>query len=83
MNLGLNDKVKLVGRVKEIAQMYSQAKIFAFSSIYEGFPNALIEAMYFGIPCISTDCPTGPADILADGVSGFLTPITEIKVIRI
>tara|TARA_R110000744_G_scaffold376553_1_gene490858 strand:+ start:538 stop:1626 length:1089 start_codon:yes stop_codon:yes gene_type:complete len=77
--LKLIDKVKLAGRVKEIAQIYTQAKIFAFSSVYEGFPNALIEAMYFGIPCISTDCPTGPAELIVDGENGFLTPINHVE----
>ena len=35
--------------------------------------------MYFGIPCISTDCPTGPAELIVDGENGFLTPINHVE----
>lgn len=71
-DLGLQGKVVLPGRQKEVYKYYNKASIFAFSSNYEGFPNALIEAMHFGMACISTDCPTGPSDLIKDGVNGYL-----------
>lgn len=75
--LELEEKVFLLGRVPDIWQLYNSSKIFAFSSQYEGFPNALIEAMYFGMPCVSTDCPTGPSELIQDGVNGFLVPVND------
>ena len=75
--LNLQEKVHLVGRIEEIQKIYDRAKIFAFSSIYEGFPNALIEAMYFGLACVSTDCPTGPSELIDDGENGFLINVND------
>lgn len=77
-NLDLNKKVLLVGLNKNIDELYNKSKIFAFSSVYEGFPNALIEAMYFGLACISTNCPSGPAELIDSGSNGFLIPMNDI-----
>lgn len=73
--LNLDQKVILVGNVNNIEDYYNSASIFVFTSLYEGFPNALTEAMYFGLPCISTDCPSGPSEIIHSGVNGFLIPV--------
>ena len=54
-------------------------ELFAFSSTYEGFPNALIEAMHFGLACVSTDCPTGPSELIKDGENGYLIPMNDVK----
>lgn len=78
----INDHVKLLGQVKEVFSLYNVSKIFAFSSTYEGFPNALIEAMHFGLACVSTDCPTGPAELIKDGENGYLIPINDIDAMR-
>ena len=75
--LGIADHVKLVGNITNVADYYNEASIFALTSNYEGFPNALIEAMYFGLPCVSTDCPSGPSDIINDGENGFLFPVND------
>lgn len=77
--LNLKDKVFLPGKTKEIAELYQKSKIFCFSSLYEGFPNALIEAMHFKLACISTDCPTGPSQLIENGVNGYLVEINNIK----
>ncbi|WP_136465433.1 glycosyltransferase family 4 protein [Flagellimonas onchidii] len=75
---GLQQKVLLLGRVEKMQEVYEKAKIFAFSSIFEGFPNALIEAMYFGLACVSTNCPTGPSDLIDNGKNGYLVEVNDI-----
>lgn len=77
--LDLKDKVVLLGRQKDIHLLYNKSKIFAFSSIYEGFPNALIEAMHFGLACVSTDCPTGPSEMIENDKNGFIVPMNDVK----
>jgi GalNAc-alpha-(1->4)-GalNAc-alpha-(1->3)-diNAcBac-PP-undecaprenol alpha-1,4-N-acetyl-D-galactosaminyltransferase len=76
-DLNMNKSVKLLGRQKNIAKYYNSAKIFAFTSLYEGFPNALSEAMFFGMACVSTDCPTGPAELITEGLNGYLVPVND------
>lgn len=76
-DLKMQDRIFLPGRTAEIDAYYLKSSIFAFSSKYEGFPNALMEAMYFGLPCVSFDCPTGPSELIEDGVNGFLVPVGD------
>jgi len=75
--LYLQDKVFLVGRQKDVAKYYNSCAIFAFGSNYEGFPNALIEAMHFGMACISTDCRTGPSELIQNKINGLLIPVND------
>lgn len=74
-DLNLNDKVIFTGNISDVESYYNSASIFAFTSRSEGFPNALIEAMYFELACISTNCPTGPSEIINDGDNGFLIDV--------
>lgn len=74
-NLGMSEKIKLLGQQKNISDYYSRASIFAFTSRFEGFPNALIEAMHMGLACVSTDCPSGPSELINSGENGFLIPV--------
>ena len=53
------------------------AEALLFTSDYEGYGNVLVEAMANGIPCVAVDCPTGPRDIIRDGVNGILIPLTS------
>ncbi len=70
--LGLKDVVRLVG-VKENPYPYlKQADLFVLSSRWEGFPNALAEAMILGVPCVSTQCPSGPDEMIVSGINGYL-----------
>lgn len=74
-SLGLSSQVKIKSDIKDIFNYYNQASIFVFTSKAEGFPNALLEAMHFGLPCISTDCNYGPSDIIDNGENGFLITV--------
>ena len=73
--LGLGSRVSLPGFVTEIEQRLETAAMFVLSSDYEGMPNALMEAMALGLPCVSTDCSGGGASFLIDsGKNGLLVP---------
>lgn len=70
--LVLTDKVELLGRKNDVEKYYYEAGIFILSSRMEGYPNALIEAMACGCPCISFDCKTGPSSIIKNNINGIL-----------
>ncbi len=78
-SLKMEDKIVLVGQSSNIAEHYKKSKIFAFTSKFEGFPNALMEAMHFGLACISTDCPSGPSELIKNEANGFLIPLNETQ----
>lgn len=79
-SLGLTDKVFLEGNSKEVLEKIKNAKIFAFTSDYEGLPNALMEAMAIGLPCISTDCsPGGARMLIQNGENGILIPCGDTE----
>ncbi|WP_094571054.1 glycosyltransferase [Mucilaginibacter xinganensis] len=73
-NLGLRDRVKLLGAKTNLQDYYSQAEIFVLPSRNEGYPNALVEAMSFGCPCIAMNCEFGPSEIIKNKKNGILLP---------
>ncbi|WPC34791.1 glycosyltransferase [Acinetobacter sp. YWS30-1] len=77
--LNLLQQVTFVGKSKEVDNWLCRSSIFAFSSISEGFPNALAEAMSASLPCVSFNCITGPSDLIFDGVNGFLVEVKNIQ----
>lgn len=81
-NLNEEKSVFLIEKTTEIHKEYNRAKIFTLTSDYEGFPNVLIEAMSFGIPSISSDCPTGPSDIIEHNKNGLLFPVNDQKILE-
>lgn len=78
--LGLEGRATICGSTNHVAQELKKTDIFILSSDYEGLPNALMEAMAVGVPCISTNCPTGPSDLIENGKSGILVEMgNELK----
>ena len=74
--LGLNGRVKLKGTTNKILERIKDAALFVLSSDYEGMPNALMEAMALGLPCISTDCsPGGAREIITNKMNGILCEV--------
>jgi glycosyltransferase involved in cell wall biosynthesis len=77
VELGIEANVKFKGYVKNIYSYMSSASVFCLSSHWEGLPTILIEALACGCPVVSTDCPSGPSEVLAGGEYGTLVPVND------
>lgn len=76
-DLGIVDKVIFAGFQHNTTAFYQTADLFVLSSDYEGFGNVIVEALACGTPVVSTDCPSGPAEILDNGKYGALVPVGD------
>ncbi len=75
---GMTGRIKLMGNTPDVPGALAAADCFVLSSNYEGMPNALMEAMAVGVPCISTDCPCGgPKMLIENEKSGLLVPVGD------
>ena len=79
--VNLRKNIKLIGFKNHAEQYLSQSDIFVLSSKYEGLPNVLIESQKYGVPIISSNCPTGPNEILMNGKLGELFPVGNYSVL--
>lgn len=77
--LGLSERVRLPGFVKNPFAFMARASTFVLSSRWEGFGNVITEAMACGTPVISTECPHGPREILEAGRWGDLVPVADVS----
>lgn len=77
VELGLQDVVSLTGYVENPLKFFAHADVFVLSSYVEGLPNVLVEAMMCGCTPVSTDCPTGPSEVLQNGKYGYLVPVRD------
>jgi glycosyltransferase involved in cell wall biosynthesis len=76
-SLGLRDTIRLCGYVENPLKFFTQADVFVLSSHVEGLPNVLVEAIMCGCTPVSTDCPTGPREVLQDGKYGYLVRVGD------
>src|SRR5687768_5907309 len=76
-DLALENEVSLHGYVTNPYAYMSKTAVLVLSSAWEGLPTVLIEAMALGTPVVSTDCPSGPSEILHHGRYGALTPVHD------
>lgn len=74
---GGSEFCKLRGRSNDLLNVYAESDVFVLSSDFEGMPNSLMEAMASALPCISTDCETGPGDLIESGKNGILVPVNS------
>ena len=76
---GLSNQMFLCGQVTDLYERYNDYSIMVMTSRYEGFPMSLLEALGNGLPIVSFDVPTGPDEIIEDGINGFLIKPFEIE----
>lgn len=74
----LTESVELAGNTNNISEYYKEAEIFCLSSRFEGFPMVLLETLAFGLPAVSFDCDTGPAEVLRD-TGAILVPANDVN----
>ena len=77
--LGIAEAVSLPGIVQDPERWMAQCALFVLPSRYEGFPNALLEAMAMGCAVVAADCPSGPRELVLDGENGLLVPPENVE----
>lgn len=76
--LGLKNKVMFDGYQSDVSTYYKKAKVTVLTSLYEGFPNVLVESISHGTPIVAFDCKTGPSEIVVENVNGHLVRYLDV-----
>jgi glycosyltransferase involved in cell wall biosynthesis len=79
----VEDRVTFAGPTSDVMYWLDRCSLFVLSSGFEGFPNSLAEAMARGCAVVSTDCQTGPSEMVAHGVSGLLVPVGDVAALSV
>lgn len=78
-DLGVLERVDFYGVTKDVDELFQTHDIFVLTSYFEGFPNALAEAMFAGMACVAFDCVSGPSELIESGKNGFLAEDGDIE----
>ena len=78
VDLGLDGRVRINAPTDRLGEHMRTASVFVLSSRFEGFPLVLLEALAAGLVVVSFDCPTGPGEVLKDGIDGLLVPPADV-----
>jgi GalNAc-alpha-(1->4)-GalNAc-alpha-(1->3)-diNAcBac-PP-undecaprenol alpha-1,4-N-acetyl-D-galactosaminyltransferase len=78
-SLELDDRVEFAGQSSDVVGWMSRAGLIVQPSRFEGFPNVVLEGMGLGAAVISANCPSGPADMIEDGINGRLVPVDDVE----
>jgi glycosyltransferase involved in cell wall biosynthesis len=76
--LNVSNQLLMPGFIRDPENWMARSEIFVLPSRFEGFPNALLEAMSIGCAAIAFDCNSGPREIIRDGVNGLLVPAGDV-----
>lgn len=79
MDLNVFDNIDFVGFKTDVIPYYTKAKATILTSLFEGFPNVLVESITLGTPVIAFDCPSGPREIIQNGVNGYLVKYLDVQ----
>ena len=82
IDYSVSDRVDFEGFTKDIIPYYLYARVTILPSLYEGYPNVLIESIAMNTPVIAFDCPSGPSEIIQDGRNGYLVKNQDIDDLR-
>ena len=83
INLGVAEKVDFEGFQKNMIPYYLYAKATLLTSLYEGYPNVLIESITLKTPVVAFDCPSGPSEIIKNKINGFLVKYQDVEELKI
>lgn len=75
----LDDRVQFVGQTPDVVSWMAHAGLVVQPSRFEGFPNVVLESMGLGAAVISADCPSGPSELIEDGVNGRLVAVDDVE----